>query len=646
MKETKETQKKPTAMQVEVLMNDWFRNLRQDNTYVHKSTKGVIRQKGARRSEYLLGPIKNNDIIEAMAASRSIAQNIVNSMTSVPVQVKVGGNGSACNGREINVATDYFNDSRLSLQQKLNLLIGFSIHEACHVNHTDFAELRQVIKSSDSEQIRRLKMDISNILDDERIEYLLGDDEHPDGDAMPGFSEFLEDCKEYVFGKYSKGLDDAAMSDPILKFLNTLTAIVRYPAILTEDIVESQYDNLLKVKQILTPFPLTHTGVMNATEEILKVIMDMVKEEMKEEQKQQDSQQGSDGQPSGNQGTDNQSQSSDASQESQPGPQKGKGKQPTAKEVQKRLEEKLNKNDAQKLLQNMERIIQAPDGNNAAKEIRNNPNEAQYVNGDADKEQIQGSGAGSGRTAYMLKAESNPIQYKNSVNRIKKYIPSMSKSLKCKTTDKDYELRGMDSGKLNTNKLVSLKTGNVNIFSRKGTITCDSACVCILIDESGSMSSRLNATRDAAVLINEAVKKIPNLELFSYGFTDDEMNIYCERNKADRYALGSIRSSGGTPTGMAMQVAGQRIRRMTQSQCLMLVLTDGAPDNQQKVKEQDKLLRKQGIIPVGVGIQNAPVHGLFQDAVSINNLSSLAPELGKLMKKRLLKSLKTKVADE
>lgn len=367
---------------------------------------------------------------------------------------------------------------------------------------------------------------------------------------------------------------------------------------------------------------------------------------MKEEKKQQDNQQGSGGLPSGNQDSDNQSQSSDPSQGSQPSSQKSKGKQPTANEVQKRLEEKLNKNDAQKLLQNIEQIIQASDGNNAAREIRNNPNEAQYVNGDADKESVSGSGAGAGSTTYLLKAKSNPMQYKNSVNRIKKYIPSMSKSLKCKTTDKDYELRGMESGKLNTNKLVSLKTGNVNIFSRKGTITCDSACVCILIDESGSMNCRLNATRDAAVLINEAVKKIPNLELFSYGFTDDEMYIYCERNKADRYALGSTRSSGSTPTGMAMQVAGQRIRRMTQSQCLMLVLTDGEPDNHQKVKKQDKLLRKQGIIPVGVGIQDAPVHGLFQDAVSIKDLSSLAPELGKLMKKRLLKSLKTKVSDE
>lgn len=625
--------KKPTKTQIEILMNDWFRNIRQKDTFIHKDTRNSI--KGTEKTElsrYIVGQVHNSDILEVIANSRKIAQNVVDSMTAAPVRVLVGGDSSATTGKVINVSTKYFDDSRLSLQHKVNLLIGFSIHEACHINHTDFEGLRANLENIKNPQVQMLKKDIINIIEDERIEYLLGDSEHPEGDAMPGFSEFIACCKEYTFGKYSDGLTEDIMKEPINRFLNTFLSVVRFPSMLTEEIIESQYQYLTKIKDILTPFPLSQRGVFEAADKIMNVISEIIKDELKKEQEQKKKQQ-------------NQQNNADSTSGSSGS---GNSKSPSKKEIQNRLEETLNKDAVKELLKKIEESIDMPEdnnGQNTCKEMANNQNAQQFANGDAERMTAKignGPNGGHARTAYLKKVNGNKNAYDEALKSVKQFIPAMSKSLRCRTEDRDYELRGMKSGKLNTNKLVTLKTGNHNIFTKSGSSTCDSACVCILIDESGSMSRRVKPARSAAILINEAVKRIPNLEFFAYGFTDNEMNVYCERNKADKYALGSTRASGGTPTGTAMNIAAQKIRKMTQSSCLMLVLTDGAPDNKNDVRVTDSELRRQNIIPVGVGISGAPVKGLFQDAVEIEDLSTLAPELGRLMKKKLLKSLKVK----
>ncbi len=164
----------------------------------------------------------------------------------------------------------------------------------------------------------------------------------------------------------------------------------------------------------------------------------------------------------------------------------------------------------------------------------------------------------------------------------------------------------------------------------------------MLIDESGSMSSRrLAQSRQAAVLVNEAVKGIPNLELFVYGFTTNELNIYHERKAVSRYALGSTKADGGTPTAQAMGIAARRVRRLTSSRCLMMVLTDGCPDNERATKEQDRLLARQGFVPVGVDIAGGTaVQDIFCDAISVEDVGDLAPFVGKLVKNRLLRNIR------
>lgn len=648
---------KPTSAQVGILMSDWLGNLREQGTFVRKDTRGAIRRNmrsGEAVSDYILHGAAGDNDADILRHAREMAQNVVNSMTEQSVKVHLGLTDSYTDGTQICVATDYFDDTKLSLGDKVDILMGYAIHEACHINHSDFEALSEAdVKEP---QTARLKKHVMNILEDERIELLLGDAQEDGGDGMPGFTDYIACCKRHTFANYEKDKKEAGMKEVkerIPRFLNMLTKAVRFPASLTEEEVVEEYDALDAVRRAITPYPRSTKGMLQAADAIMDIIKGMIKEEMQQQQQQQsrDQQQKSqsnDGaqSPSGDGQQDGSSQDTSSgdeqnSQNEVGGESHDTPPEPSTQDVKKALEKALDTNEAKKLMTQLEKADNAPqsDGTKTADCIRYNSNERYYVNGDAER---CDAGGGINSIRYAIKAHPDKNMYDKSLRQVKRWIPAMTKALRCKTEERDYCLYGMPSGKLNTNKLVSLKTGNTDVFIRNGSVTADAACVCLLIDESGSMSgTRQQAARDVAVLINEAVKGIHNLEFFAYGFTDETLTIYGERRRANRYALGGTRALGGTPTGAAMEAAAARIRKMTSSKCLMLVVTDGYPNDDVAVEMQDALLPRKGFIPVGVDIAGSEgVKNLFKEAVSITDMSRLAPELSKIVRNRLMKTIK------
>lgn len=603
----------PTKEQVELLMSDWLGNLRDEGTYVHKNTRGAIDRSVKDRegiSDYVMGDLSNMDKADIMKKAREIAQNTVDAMTRLPVKVSVGGNQSFCIEKQIVVATDYFDNENISLNEKVEILMGMSVHEASHVNYTVTGEKITLIKTYPTE-LQRLVATVWNILEDERIEYLTGEE-------RPGLSDPIAAAKRYVFNILQKDMKGEPVTEPVARFLNCLISAVRYPASMDQDYVVENYEILNEIRKVITPFPLTVKGTIEATKRVVEIIRDIAKKDIERQQQEQQSQDGSCDQPQ-------------------------QREDPSKQMVDKVLKESLSSKEVQGILQAIEKSLKATEGgqsNNNAMCTKSN-NESAYINGDSDKDP-DGPG-GSGDPTYIKKAGGNRENYERSLRNVKRYIPSMKRALTRKMEERDYELRGEKTGKLDTLRLAALKAGNTNIFTKQGSITCDSACICILIDESGSMSeNKVEAARDTAVLINEAVKHIGNLELFVYGYTTRQLNIFHERKNSDKFAIGTNTALGGTPTGDAMRVAGKRIRKMTNNDCLMLVLTDGCSDSKEKVTEQEQRLRKAGIIPVGIGIAGSyGVTREFKDNIVIDDLATLAPQLGKIVKKRLLKSLRS-----
>ncbi len=622
MENNEKQEMKPTKTQIETLMSDWLCGTRDQKTFVHKNTDGTIFKKtlsGRALSEYSRGRLDKSDQADVLRQAREIAQGVVDGMTDEPIRVTLGRGSSYTDGQVINVSTDYFDDTTMTLGEKVDVLTGYAIHEACHIRHSDF---KQLSKNRDADPaVNRLKRNIDNILEDERIEHLLGESQENGGDGMPGLVDYLGCCKRHSFGKYDAAHACMETTERLPQFLDALLGAIRYPSMLTEEMVARHFKQLDAVRKILRPFPQSPKGVMAATDRIVNVIKDMLDDE-NDNQKQDDGHGKDSGQPMDNASGKPASQKQDARQE---------------------LAKALNTDQAKNILSAMEEANAASGGgaSNNADCIRNGGRESEYVNGETEKD-IGGGAGGTNVVTYIRHANGNRAAYESALRNVKRYVPSMAKALRCRVADHDYVLLGEKTGKLNTNKLVSLKTGNYNIFTKRGEVTSDRVCLCLLIDESGSMSGngRKEATREAAVLINEAVRHVPNLHLFIYGFTDNDINVYTEGGKEDRWALGTTQSHGGTPTAAAMHVASGRIRRMTNDGCLMLVLTDGEPNDISETIRQDNLLTKKRFVVVGVDIKGGINIGkVFRNSISTTDMQSLAQNIATYVKQKLQKMI-------
>lgn len=621
--------RKPTKSQVETLMSDWLEGTRDSETFIHKNTEGAIRRKNSdgALSEYARGRIDESYQPDVLRMAREIAQGVVDGMTDEPIRVVIGSNESYTDGMCICVSSDYFDDPKLKIGEKVDILTGYAIHEACHIRHSDFGQLKK--QRDDNPRIDELKRMIDNILEDERIEHLLGESQDNGGDGMPGLTDYIGCCKKHSFGTYERGKGGMQMTEKIPAFLDALMGAVRYPAMLTEDMVTENFDALDAVRKTLRPFPKSPKGVMAATDRIVDIMKDMLDDDDRQNEQ--------------NGGNSSQQQQQQSQQEQQN--QQGKPSQGGKKDASKKLSDALSSPQAQTQMAAARQAQNSPEGGTSANDascVSPVSGEKDYINGEAEKDTGPGAG-GRNTVTFIHHAKGSRMHYDLSLSKVRRYIPAMAKALRCKTNDQDYALQGEKSGKLNTNKLVSMKTGNTNIFTRRGTVTSDKACLCLLIDESGSMSQnrRKEATREAAVLMNEAVRHLANFQLFIYGFGDEDITIYAENGREDRWALGSTKAKGGTPTAEGMRIAAARIRRVTQDACLMIILTDGEPNDVAATMEQDALLPKKGILPIGVDIMGATrVTQVFSNSITTTDMTELAPNIAKFIKKKLSKMLK------
>lgn len=631
----------PTDSQIRTLMSDWLGNLRlkDEGNYTHKGRGGIHTSREGGFVDYLVGDIDRISELEAIKKGREAAKRVVESVARRPMEVNVGGNASfhqrGTNLDRINLATDFFDDRGLSNREKVDILLGLASHESAHSVYTDYGGSEKHLEGL-KDDIAGLKHQVWNILEDERIEYLLGED-------RPGLADCIGATKRHYFDRLVKQMrtDGKAPTERVPRLLAALTQAVRYPSEMRREDVVDNFDQLESIRRALTPFPLSPEGCWQATERIMDIIRDEVKKEMEEERQQQQQQQDQAGGP----GTPGDQPQQAPSGERQPsdaqggGPgQQGNGPAPTKQEIEKALSKALATKEARQVLTAIQKDGDKSDSGNTAGCLMDSDN-SRFANED-DAECI---GAGSGDPDFFVfKPKGDAEAYGRCKRSVNALVPAMSHALACKSQQKEYVLRGMPSGKLNTNKLASLRTGNKSIFDKSGAVRCSAASVCLLIDESGSMGGEKQMrAREAAILINEAIARISNVRFFCYGYTSDRLNVYSEMGRTSRFALSATEARGGTPTGKAMKLCADRVRRFGNDRCLMLVMTDGHADNSTLVIQQDKTLHKKGFVPIGIGILSSAVEKTFQEYVVLRNIARLPLDLGKLTKKYLSKMLVT-----
>ena len=99
--------------------------------------------------------------------------------------------------------------------------------------------------------------------------------------------------------------------------------------------------------------------------------------------------------------------------------------------------------------------------------------------------------------------------------------------------------------------------------------------------------------------------------------------------------------------GVALREIAKRIRKHDQNEVLMFILSDGEPSatgyrgsiGANDTRKAGQELEKMGILPIQISISSwyDPAQ-LFKHNVTLTDLSTLAQELGKVVKKAVLKA--------
>lgn len=642
-----------TDEQIDALMDDWFD--RDGKTFVHKRTEGRLGweaslESDSAYSEWMLSaPTERELITRAYSLGRD---TIVAMDLPHPVRVCISSKASRTDGNSVFIATKVFDEKDMDTSEKLDVFLGLAIHEGCHVLWTDFAAPR--LSST------RLCHSIANVLEDERIEILCGE-------SRPGFANFLEKSKSYYFDLYYKRVTEKTLEKegtPLEKFFDMFLKIIRYPKYLDENLFITYYKYLVKIKAVLVPYPTSTTEVNNAAKKIEEIIYEFYADEMTEEERRK-----SEGRPKEDEEGHGSGSTEGTCEDSSLGEDtvsKSAMESEEGGEVAPRVysagdwevRAKVSK-DSDKVSFRETTKVFAPDDSEkvgeVADEIRKDSEFAEVAEGSIT--------LGTNKDVIFTKASLSPsaeMLYQESYNRIRRFIPAISQALKAHAQEYRYVLHGMRSGKIDTGKLAEAYQGVPTVYVREGEVRTDKISVCLLVDESGSMSgTRERAARDTAILLNEALGKVSNVDLFIYGHTGDirrtgttEVTVYREHGFDSRKALGGISAKSENRDGTAIYETARRVRLQTKENVLMFVISDGTPaargysGSSAISHTRDMVIKAENLGFSIVQICINPCYDpkeMFKHFVILSNMDTLSLDLNKVVKAALLKTTKKKM---
>ena len=614
-----------TRAEIEDLMRDWFD--RDGETFIRISDKDRVGWEdtldaGADYSTYILESPTQEDLIRRGYTLASEMLTAMNLPRKVRLRISRTGD-SATDLKTVTVCTEYFDDKTLTVGAKLDIFMGLTIHEGCHVLYTtpttpeDFGVNKRIIHT------------LWNIIEDERIEEKLGE-------TKPGFARFLEKSRYYYFDQYyldAGMIDEVAEKTDAEQLLNLILRIIRYPVYLKEEDFERFGFYLKKIKEILLPFPDSTKAALDAAKRIYEVIRDFYRDKETADSKEASYGEGD----------------ADA---------KGRGSSCGDEELDRKIA-----SDASEMLEGLSKLTGAETADSKEAKTLSDDDMATMVK---DKGGLLGEiceglvELGSGTDTYFTPAPSDASRYEKSHQRVRRYVPAISKIIRGHCREYKLIHRSMRSGVLDTNKLAEAIQGVSTVYIREGEVKSDRVAVCVLIDESGSMSGeRIEAARDTAVLLNEAVGSIPQVELFIYGHTGDirtsrstELHVYREKGYSPKYALGSVRACCENRDGIAIYEVAQRVRKQTQLPVLFFILSDGAPcagsyhgeSAMSHVREMVNKVEAMQFNVVQVCINHSyPPERMFKHFVILEDLSTLAISLGRVIKKATMKNTASRV---
>ena len=705
-----------TDIDIDELMSDWLE--RDGETFAHIRKKGTldwdrnISSEGALSEYFIPLHATKYDVMKKAYDIASDFIKIMNPPKKVHLTVSLSAT-SRTDAKNVFVSTKIFDDNLVELGEQIDIFCGLAIHEGCHLCYTDFDFIKKV-------GVTRVEMFLTNLLEDERIEELCGEKTPGLGKFLAKTksyyfgSYFLDSLGSRKSDKEETDLQRLLnliisiirypkylREEDIVKYARLLLRIkkivIPYPkstaecyaaakkiAALLNEVYKETLDDSEKDKKMGdelmeirtkrasdrkvrdakeyetaratgTPAPShkEEDAAQDAADE--KEILDKYKKRSLEERVESamdklDEKEAKDKKDS--------KSGEGKSKGDKEGDGKGKSKDEIIVETLKdkaassAMDSDFSK--AKKDFTEHKIVTKSSEYDSYYPEPEDVADGVEGIHGKVIEGEVT---TGSSEKVSFKKLPDNKSKYMDSYSRIQRYIPAIRKSIKGHCRDYKLILHSMRTGVLDPLKIVEARQGVPNVYMREGEVYTDKLSVVILVDESGSMSGdRIESARDAAILLNEGLKDIPDVELFIYGHTADlygsgttNIEVFRDKTYRKKYSLGSVKANKENRDGDAILETARAVRKQTKNNVIMFVLSDGEPaamdyhgksaieDTKNKVLKAEKL----GFTIVQICIN--PVYDpsrMFKHFLVLDNMRTLAFNLGKVLKKAIMDSAK------
>lgn len=280
---------------------------------------------------------------------------------------------------------------------------------------------------------------------------------------------------------------------------------------------------------------------------------------------------------------------------------KGGGKRPTPEEIAKMLKNKTGYGDLSALIQSeLDDIAESTPGSELAG-IPMLPDIGRLKANYGKMDEVKAISAASRMRARMM---------------------GMLQSIKMQP--KSYGLSGR---KLANGRLVRMATGDPRIFRKKTEIKEVNTAVVVLLDLSGSMNGRYEVANAAAFALHTTLFGLKGVAICSMEFSgkdkEPDVNMLVDFGKKPKSENFNHHPFDGTPTDTAIWAGRVMLLQRPEPRKIMLILTDGCPDDRSETKAATRRTMKDGIEIAAIGIMANSVKNYWDNHKIIETIQEL-----------------------
>jgi len=529
------------------------------------------------------------------------------------VKVLIQGQDAFTDGERIVIPTANPDDPHYQ-----QIAWGYLAHEAAHIRHTNF----DMVQKASSKPIRKALL---NIIEDVRIENELAKDYPGTRRSISQVIEYMVDTQQMCVPEQlepASNLQAWLLFRLRCHFLGQKALTPLYQAV--DERVRQLFPAaaMSRLSAMLTAVPsLASTG------EVLKLvdaIVAMLEEESRPPQDESDADNGNDiGQDASNDSND----SSDSQT-----PETGSSAMGDAAETG----DSDNSDQADNLRQALEASAAQFEPDTFAQVAEVLSEQAEGHQGVTPLSLPQAEQAMLGDEAILTLSASESAQIRA---RLRGMVQSSQDN---RNHAKRHGLR------VATHRLAASQAGESRLFIQRQPRIAPNAAVHLLVDISGSMGKPIgegnrkyfHVANEAALALAMALEGIPGVvpavSYFPGIHQEVSIALLPKQSVRHRAACFDQKPRGCTPMAQAMWFAANSLLAQKQKRKLMIVLTDGDPDDWAATHDIVDRCRRSGFELLGIGIQTRSVEKFFPQSIVINDVKDLKRELFEVTQQLLI----------